>query len=190
MSERSPSGGSEAARNWWQRTCSMEKGSPEVRAKLRRCHGRVDAAMLPQALMLGKMLVPDVGGDGEGKGFGTALDLARVLAHVKSDQREMPMRAVGWKRFPTGSGDDERPVLSELRFKRLLQATDGEARVEGFIRLLAIMDGTANVAEITRAFRGWGHPDGYMQKQWAFTYYNAANYAPDAVAEHPFEETT
>ena len=189
MSERSSSGGSGAVRNWWQRTCSLEKGSPEVRAKLRRCHGRVDAAMIPQALMLGRMLAPDTGGDVNGERFGTVLDLARVLAHVKTDDAVMPMRAVGWKKFPTGSGDEERPTLSELRFKRLLQATDGEARADGFIRLLAIMDGKANVAEITNAFRGWGHPDGYMQKQWAFAYYNAANYAPDAATEHPSDET-
>ena len=190
MSERSTSGGSEAARNWWHRTCSMAKGSPEVRAKLRRCHGRVDAAMIPQALMLGKMLASNDHTDVNGERFGTALDLARVLAHVKVDDALMPMQAVGWKKFPTGAGDEKRPTLSELRFKRLLQATDGEARVDAFIRLLAIMNGTANVAEITRAFRGWGHPDGYIQKQWAFAYYNAANYAPDAVTEHPFEETT
>ena len=190
MSERSSSGGSGAARNWWQRTCSMEKGSPEVRAKLRRCHGRVDAAMIPQALMLGKMLVSNDHTDVNGERFGTALDLARVLAHVKTDDERMPMRVAGWEKFPTGSGEEKRPILSELRFKRLLQATHGEARVDGFIRLLAIMDGKANVAEITDAFRGWSHPDGYKQKKWAFAYYNAANYAPDAVTEHLSEETT
>jgi CRISPR system Cascade subunit CasB len=180
MSKTYTSAWSSQATRWWKRFCSPDKGDPAVRARLRRCRDRVDAAMIPQALILGRTLVPDPDADISGEQFGIALDLARVLAHVKTDDVRPPMRSVGWDRFPTG-GDEERPPLSELRFKRLLQATEGEGRVDAFIRLIALMDATANVAEIAESFRWWGHPDGRAQKRWAFEYYNAANFTPEPV---------
>lgn len=196
MSHRNPSQWSPIARNWWKRVCSLEvsadanakrgRADPAVRAKLRRCRDRVEAFMIPEALQLAKSLSPTSDDD---ERFGTAIDLARVLAHIKKESPNHPMRDVGWSRFPGEKDTGERPKLAETRFKRLLQATDGEERVAAFVRLIALMGGTANAGHIAEAFRWWDHPDGWVRQRWAFEYFNAANAAPESDAYTHTEES-
>jgi CRISPR type I-E-associated protein CasB/Cse2 len=186
------------ARTWWWRNCSLDgppkssasKGwtpDPAIFAKLRRCRDRVDAFMVPEALLLGRTLAPTSTVNDK---LGTAVDLARVLAHVKNDSTEHPMRAVGWPSFPRDGADSgDRPKLAETRFKRLLQATDGEERVDAFVRLIALMGGQANVKAISEAFLWWNHPSGIVRRDWAFEYFNAATAAPLAALEHLTEES-
>lgn len=186
MNDRKRPEWSIAARSWWRRVCSLADGDPAARAKLRRCHDRVDAFMIPQALQLAKTLAPTSSDDEQ---LGTAIDLARVLAHIKADSGQHPMRAVGWAAFPRDNLEGaERPKLAETRFRRLMQATDGEERVTAFVRLIALMGEEANVAKIAEAFRWWNHPDGRIRQLWAFQYYNAANAAPAAVTNTLIEE--
>lgn len=186
MSERSQSAWSYAARGWWKRVCSLADGNAATRARLRRCHDRTDAFMVPAALQLAKTLAPSNSSDEQ---LGSAIDLARVLAHIKVDKSIHPMRSVGWTAFPRdGAEGAERPKLGETRFRRLLQATDGEERVTAFVRLIALMDNEANVAEIADAFHWWSYPDGHVRQRWAFQYYNV-NSVPTAVTTTPFEES-
>lgn len=186
MSRQAVSAWSPVARSWWMRVCSPARGDPGARARLRRCRDRVESFMSPEALQLARTLVPT---REDGEQLGAAMDLARVLSHIKADSREHPMRAVGWAVFPRDDAPGgDRPRLAPNRFKRLLQATDGEERVDAFIRLIALLDGQANVAEITDAFHWWNHPDGRVRQQWAFIYYNAANAAPVAPIDSQTEE--
>jgi CRISPR type I-E-associated protein CasB/Cse2 len=185
MTERSKQSWAPSARGWWQRVCG-DGGNAEARARLRRTRDRVDAFLIPEALVLAKTLEP--AGKGDDERFGTALDLARVLSHVRESADTHPMRQVGWRTMPTGSSGDEKPRLGETRFRRLLLATDGEERVRAFIRLVHLLDGKANVGEFAEAFRWWDHPDGHVRRQWAFSYYNAAGFAPDERADTPIEE--
>lgn len=197
MTERTSSELSSKARSWWRRTCALDepresasptwRPDPAVRAKLRRCRDRVEAFMIPEALQLGNTLAPSASVNDR---LGTAIDLARVLAHIKKDNPEHPMRNVGWPSFPrdTAGEGTERPKLAETRFKRLLQATDGEERVDAFVRLIALMGGQANVREISDAFWWWNHPSGRIRQQWAFVYFNAANAAPIDIDTTPSEE--
>ncbi|MEP6494624.1 MAG: type I-E CRISPR-associated protein Cse2/CasB [bacterium] len=164
------------AREWWNQV----RLNPGAQAKLRRSRDRIEGMLIPQALQLARRLKATGPDDPQ---FGTAIDLARVLAHIRSDNGERPMRAVGWPSFPRDGGDgssDARPRLSEVRFKRLLRSTAGEDRVSAFIRLIALMEGHANVAAIADAFRQWDHPDGRVKQRWAFEYFNAAQAAPAA----------
>lgn len=186
MTERSKQSWAPAARGWWRRVCG-EGGDPAARARLRRTRDRVDAFLVPDALVLARTLEP--AGSAADEQFGTALDLARVLSHVRQSVDTHPMRQVGWRAMPTGSGDDDKPQLSETRFRRLLLATDGEERVRAFIRLVDLVDGKANVGELAEAFRWWDHPEGHVRRQWAFSYYNAAGFVPDERNETPTEET-
>jgi CRISPR type I-E-associated protein CasB/Cse2 len=175
------------ARSWWRRVCSDVRGDPAARARLRRTRDRVDAFLVADALALAKTL--EDSGRPEEERFGTALDLARVLSHVREDINTHPMRSVGWRALPSGKADEEKPRLSETRFRRFLLATDGEERVDAFVRLIHLMDGRANVGEIADAFQWWSDPEGRVRKSWAFSYYNAAGFTPGESTEIPSEET-
>jgi CRISPR type I-E-associated protein CasB/Cse2 len=113
-----------------------------------------------------------------------ALDLSRVLAHVRENSDEHPMRAAGWKHFASdrreSDAGDDRPTLSEVRFKRLLQTDDGEEKVTAFKRLITLLDGKVNVAAISRDFLTWNHPEygDRIRENWAFYYYAAGVAAP------------
>jgi CRISPR type I-E-associated protein CasB/Cse2 len=165
------------AREWWRKICDPRSGDPGARAQLRRCRATNDVLSVRAGVLLAKM-VGDTRGESDrlGPGFGRALDLARVLAHVTEDSGLHPMREVGWPVFPGSrrEGDMERgPRLSESRFRRLLQTENGEDLVAQFTRLIALMGGHANVAALSDAFRWWDHPEGRTKQQWAFQYFNA-----------------
>jgi hypothetical protein len=102
------------------------------------------------------------------------LNLARVLAHVKEDDpTELPMRAAGWLSFPGAGrerdGGEDRPVLSELRYQRLMSVEQGDdEQVLAFVRLIRLLGGKANVGEIARAFVKWNDR---TKRNWTFDYY-------------------
>jgi CRISPR type I-E-associated protein CasB/Cse2 len=107
-----------------------------------------------------------------------ALDLARVLAHVKETDVAAPMRVAGWRSFPAdqkSEAGDDRPKLAEPRFQRLLQAEEGEERVTAFTRLIALLGGQANVTRIAEDFWYWNDR---TKHRWAFEYYAAAVATP------------
>jgi CRISPR type I-E-associated protein CasB/Cse2 len=173
---------SERSRAWWQEYCHPERGDPAARAQLRRCRSTRDAIMIPAALSLVRRL-------GAGTSSATdervsrALDLARVLAHVRDDvQERLPMRALGWPRFPGSERvgtEENRPRLSEARFRRLMQAEGGEELVTAFVRLVRLIgEGGVSVERLAEAFLFWGHESDRIRRRWAFDYYNAATAAP------------
>jgi CRISPR system Cascade subunit CasB len=171
------------ARDWWARYCHPRDGDPGVRARLRRCHSATDALSIRPAIILARQcgapsrLVPA----NEWK-LVRGLNLARVLAHVTNDDRaRFPMQAAGWKSFPSDRKAEaaaERPLLSELRFRRLIDADSGEEQVTAFVRLVHLLDGTVNIEELARAFLFWND---YTKKRWTFDYYAAGIAAPQAL---------
>lgn len=136
--------------------------------------------MIPAAIALARDLgvvrsVDDI----EATKLGLALDLARVLARIRNDNRQHPMRTLGWSKFPSGSdADGDRPKLSELRFRRLLLTTVGEERLTAFARLAEQTQGETSVSEIAEGFWFWNDSEGRIKQRWAFEYYNAAQTAP------------
>jgi CRISPR system Cascade subunit CasB len=105
--------------------------------------------------------------------------LARVLAHVDEHDSKRPMQAAGWKSFPgdrrESEAGDDRPVLAEVRFRRLLQVEDGEEQVDAFIRLIKLLGRTASVPAVARDFLHWNDK---TKQSWAFDYYAAGVAAP------------
>jgi CRISPR system Cascade subunit CasB len=182
-----------AASRWWRRTIDESKpvADPRVRALLRRAHTANEAIMIPAAVDLARRLklVPDSSVDPTGRDLTRALDLTRVLAHIRTHAKMHPMRELGYSSFP---GDDveggKAPTLSELRFRRLLQASAGEPKVAAFKRLVAQLDDTANVADIAEAFWFWNDPDAHVKQVWAFKYFNAGNDAdlPASITDDRF----
>ncbi len=161
---------------WWKRYCHPTHGDPGIRARLRRCRSSTDTLSIAAAVGLARQLtwsrMPDAENDWR---LIAALNLARVLAHVTDpDVTRRPMRAAGWQSFPgdrreSDAGDD-RPRLSEARFRRLLQTERGEEQVTAFVRLVKLLDGRVNVSALADDFLHWNEQ---TKRRWAFEYYAA-----------------
>lgn len=177
---------------WWTTYCHLEHGDAGVRARLRRCRSAIDALAEPAAIDLARRLGA-VGAGREGQET-VALDLARLLAHVGAHGPERPMRAAGWRTF---AGDrresdvgDDRPALSEVRFRRLLRAERGNELTTAFIRLVALVPDSVRVDALAADFWYWNDE---TRHRWAFDYYAAgsigATAAPAAPAAAPFADS-
>lgn len=182
---RTPSRGARALA-WWSTHCDPQRADPVTRAKLRRARSRLDALQVAAAADLARRLgaAPRERYAADWLVHG-GLDLARVLAHVEvHDASRHPMEAAGWRRFPgtrrESDGGDDRPLLSEARFRRLLQTGDGEEKVSAFIRLVALLGGKVNVERLASDFLFWNHPDhgDRVRERWAFHYLAAGSAAP------------
>jgi CRISPR type I-E-associated protein CasB/Cse2 len=94
------------------------------------------------------------------------------------------MRTLGWKRFPgerkESEAGEDRPVLSEARFRRLLQSGAGEERVASFTRLVKLLGHTVKVDDLAGDFMRWEHPTygPRVRERWVFLYYAAGEGAP------------
>lgn len=169
---------------WWERLRDPKRGDPATLAQLRRSRSALDALTVRAAVSLARQLGA-ARADAADYRTRAALDLARVLAHVKDHDRvDHPMRAAGWKRFAgdrkeSDAGDD-RPVLAEGRFRRLLLTGEGEEKVAAFTRLVALLDGKVKVDDLANDFLSWNHPEWgeRVRERWAFLYYAAADAAP------------
>jgi len=176
---------------WWRTHCHPMHGDPGTRARLRRARTHLDLLRVNAAVHLARQMgaVPRDRPAPDWK-VTAALDLARVLAHVKEHDPRHPMRAAGWKSFPRdrkeSEAGDERPLLSEVRFKRLLETGSGEEKVLAFTRLIALLDGRVNVAQVASDFLNWNHPDygDRVRERWAFHYLAAGDAAPAAPPTH------
>lgn len=169
---------------------SLRKGNPGAPARLRRCRSRADVLMEPAAFQLAQRLgLLKASYSWDDARLGAALDLARVLAFVKvNDASRRLMRAAGWKTFPgdrkeSDAGSD-RPLLSQVRFRRLLTTEPGEPLVAACIRLVRQLDNTVNVADLSNDFLGWSNPERQVRvrNKWAYDYYAAGVAMPSSIA--------
>jgi len=177
------------AYEWWLDNCapSTERGNsftkhdPAIRARLRRCRSNTDAATIPAAVSLAvRLQALRKDSDPADPRLDTVLGLARVLAFVTENTPKGPMRAAGWQQFPGENPNSQpaenQPRLAEARFRRLLSMKPGNEQVMGFIRLVTLLDGSVNVAQLSRDFLQWGRDE--TRRRWAFDYYAAAIAAP------------
>lgn len=154
---------------WWDTL----RGDRASMARLRRCQSAVEASSILSAIRLARRLGVTVA---DSRDADKALELAILLAHVRENEAMEPMQKLGWTTFPGGAAADAGtgPVLSELRFQRLLKVTQAD-KLPAFRRLVHLMKGQANVKELAAAFWFWGDA---VKKRWAFSYYNAAAQQP------------
>lgn len=172
----------------------LQRGDAGVRARLRRARSRIEVLMEPKAIQLaqrvGRLSKSSSASDEQ---IGEALDLARVLAHVKAhDGSRRVMQQAGWQTFAgdrreSDAGKDA-PVLSGIRFRRLLTTDVGESLVTAFVRLVRQLDGTVNVHELSWDFLNWSHPlhGNRVRSKWAFDYFAAAT--PASIAINTFTD--
>jgi CRISPR system Cascade subunit CasB len=151
-------------RGWWG-GLDEHRGD---RALLRRCRS-LDDVLLSEAYHTVRNRLRR-----EGVGFGRKRDVqlafaAGLLAHVRDDDPggpSLPERMAA----PRSDGSD-RARLSGLRFRQVLRHERREALYEPMIRVIRLLDRTANVRSLARELFFWS-PD--RRKDWARVYYENA----------------
>lgn len=159
-------------RAWWtelqpgiDETGARRKGNRAALARLRRTASLIDA--------LGEKVTIDLA-----RRLGQKLDGARrvaiiaaTLAHVRQDARGLTTaRLVGYP-----EDKDGKPLLSELRFRRLLAARDEDLLID-LRRLVALAGGRANVGDLAVSILGWSDK---TRRRWAFDYFDPSWAASD-----------
>ena len=167
MSSRAPKSAGAVAQNWWRRLAQADDGTPAQGsrraslAKLRRAGSPLELMMEPDALRLIRCLRrfnPD-----------SVAVVAGVLAFVREDVDNRIIRIVGRKSLD----DDEKPAMSENRFRRLLQTPPNDL-LEPMRRLVRLAK-DANVADLAESILYWGDP---RKKRWIFDYYGVSPASP------------
>ena len=153
--------GAAVAEKWWHdltsETATRRGQRRAARARLRRARTPLEMIQEPEALRLIASL--------PGEKPDRVAILAGILAFVdKSDDSPVP-RAIGRAKL-----DDEAALMSEGRFRRLLQ-TDGDDLMDAMRRLVHLTKRKANVYDLSFSVLRWGD---IVKKRWIFEYYNVA----------------
>ena len=171
MSDQSEKANTPAARarQWWadlSGKTDQRKQDRGALAKLRRCRRPVDALTISATFPLMQRL--------PGFNHDRVAALAVVLAHIREDDPGKKVaRAIGRKSLT----DEESALLSEGRFRRLLQTQGNEELLTSMVRLVRHMKGIANINDIAGSVLYWGDE---TRRRWAFDYYAAGSAAPDS----------
>ena len=154
----------EVLHGWW-RGLDDHRGD---RALLRRCRS-IDDVLLSEAYHKVRNRLRR-----KGVGFGRKRDVqlafaAGLLAHVRDD---LPGGLSLLERMaaPRSDGSD-RARVSGLRFRRLLRHESREALYGPLVRVIRLLDRTANVRSLARELFFWT-PN--KRKKWARIYYEKA----------------
>ena len=162
MTDSAQRSGASIAYEWWRdlNPKDARQSGPQraALARLRRAATPIDVMQEPEALRLIARLPrnPD-----------RIAMLAGILAFVRESDDQRVARAVGRKTLD----DEQSALLSEGRFRRLLQVHDSEL-MEPMRRLVRMTKGKLNVHDLSSAVLYWG--DG-VKKRWIFDYYGVAD---------------
>jgi CRISPR system Cascade subunit CasB len=166
--------GDVAARWWRERLADRESGAARgLMARLRRADALgVLAEPAVQDLARNVALRP---AQAE-----TLVRLARVLAEVREDDARSLARRLG----------GAEPVMSPLRFQRLLRA-EGEEAAAALRRAVIMAERRCNVARLAADLLVWDHPDRgeAARRRWIFDYFAAPGPEAEGGADKPAEET-
>lgn len=175
----------QAAQRWWTSLQDRRAdGAPNrsrdraAIARLRRASTPGDAFDEPSVFDLYRSLGFGVRQNEVVRRLPRVAVLAAVLAQVKpSDGREG-----GKQRLATMLGvkaGEDRPVMSPLRFKRLLVADAEQEILTQFRRAVALVGArNIDIGDLAESLLEWGKDPRRMR--WAFDYYGAERAAPNA----------
>ena len=145
-------------RTLWESGNAARRGPRRsARARLRRARTPLEIMQEPEALSLIAAL--------RCEHADRVAVLAGVLAFVEGKDERKIARAVG-----PGSLDDDDAVVSEIRFRRLLQ-TPGDELLDPMRRLVRLNGGKANVRDMSVSVLRWGDT---IRKLWIFNYYGVS----------------
>lgn len=91
--------------------------------------------------------------------------LVGLAAHVKRGGRKL---AAEMNRQAPGS---DRPAVSELRFRRLLESPDNDSLFVALLRVLPLVQRQLDLYPLARDLFAWGDS---VKKRWAYDYYDSA----------------
>jgi len=152
--------------DWW-RNLDSDRGA---RAELRRARSPEDAALIPATIDLVTRLRATPVSDHPGW-LARIPVIAGLAAHLDHNAAKEvlvpPDREALPKRMASLKGD--RPRVSELRFRRLLQCSRDDL-YRPMIRVLAQLDNRAGLFDLADAIFWWGPQ---IHKAWAFAYFPA-----------------
>lgn len=168
-------GPADKALYWWRDLQDMRDGKVNpladraARARLRRA-SRDDALSDEAVLALYRRIW---GGTYSRENMERAVRLALALAHVRIEDNRRP--------FGEALGDGgENAALKPLRFKRLLQAEDGEDIIREFRRAVDLLGNAAHVRSLAALLLNWGEEQ--VRTRFAFEYFGAKAAAPETQA--------
>ena len=153
-------------RKWWSALVSSDGTKRAARARLRSCSTPNEALAIYETLDLYRQLKATYGWV---KADRVAI-LAIVLAQAKDGSPEPLAKALGRKAF----GDKESAVLSEARFRRLLQADDDEL-MDQFRRAIRLLKNAANPESIALTILNWSDE---TRRRFIFDYYHVHTDSP------------
>ena len=145
---------------WWQ-TLADQRGD---RAELRRVRRPIDALIHPATISLIEDLRPAMA---EQRGWEERIGaIAGLSSHLDFNT---PTEVMRWRSLGDRMADrkGEGPVVSELRFRRLLQRNRNEL-YHPMIRILHLLDGQASLFDLATAWFYWGDS---VRKRWALDYF-------------------
>ena len=151
------------AEEWWHDCISEESDQRAVRARLRRTGAPLDVMQEPEALRLVATL------SARGEDPERVAVLAGILAFVRERDERHVARAIG--RVSLDNDDNPPPLMSESRFRRLLQVSGNEL-MEPMRRLVRLTKGKANVYDLSFSVLRWGDR---VKRRMIFEYYNVSN---------------
>ena len=161
MTNSAKRSGASIAYEWWRSlnpTEGLQSGRHRAAlARMRHAASLIEVMHEPEALRLVARLPrsPD-----------RAATLAGVLAYVRETDERRVARAIG----RTTMDDDQSALLSEARFRRLLQVNE-DGLMEAMRRLVRMARWTVNVRDLSSAILYWGDE---VKKRWIFDYYGVA----------------
>lgn len=155
------------AAEWWEamqprdEADKQRSGDRAGLARLRRCASVAEAAFDAATHQLCHRL-----GAGEA-GLERAALIAAVLAHARANN---PAQKVARQIGVSGDGT---AAMSDLRFRRLLQADTPDEQLAGFRRLVALAGRELNVADLAQALWRWNETD---RRRWVYAYHDAPEF--------------
>lgn len=142
-----------ALAEWW----GGLPGNPGARAELKRAHDLTEVVMSRAFQRFRRRMV--MAGLPEEKSRDDRLAvIAGVLVHLKSHSEF---------RLPQAMRGEDKPKVSELRFRRLLDSPSMNDLFTGLRRVLPLIDGAADIHQLSADIWYWGDR---VRKQWAYDY--------------------
>jgi CRISPR system Cascade subunit CasB len=138
---------------WWR---SLENNRGD-RAELRRCADLLQV-MQTEAFHAARRRLIAVGLSEDASRSPRLAAIVALAAHVK---------AVSEESLPTAFSSGDKPPVSALRFRQILEAVDDDELFSRLRRVLPLIDGRVNLAALASDVWFWGDS---VRKRWVYDY--------------------
>ncbi|HRP69672.1 MAG TPA: type I-E CRISPR-associated protein Cse2/CasB [Turneriella sp.] len=152
--------------DWWKK---LPEHSGD-RAALRRAASVVEAVQVPYTHHLISTLKDE-------QAYGDKIAaICGILSHVRTDNPGQPFA----RQMASARSGSDQPVISNLRFRRILQYGDITRDIlfyQNTVRIVKNLDSRVNIRDLAESLYYWGD---FTIKRWAYEYYGTADNLGDA----------